>query len=549
MDVEQSYIESFKTKLQDSRLAFNETSCTTIEAVNYHGTVEPTFLKETRGDEDLKAWVNSEVPHDKGKPTSCLRLILCEHPLYSEVNDTSNAQQILAAQVARQVALQTLPIQKATFEHILEKWNLPKTLLKAIFKRSTNYTRPLKIGNVAQEVWTGCVVQFEVPDFSDLLLALSWNLATRTTYGIILGCKVSEVKRISRLLRYSTSSISHPLLTLAPFADVQLSRLHQAYLDGSAKYDQARSDTGLLGQGDASEKSIKDYKTLIIDIMNSFSKSGFLVTAVQRFQAQLEKVVLDLDIDKLTYGQIPVAHPTIDKRRLAEQLTETLDSVNDVIEKSRYQNNEASLLMSALWNLVAQQDNIISRSIAEESKTIALESKSISEQARLLTEKSVELGGETRNISAQAKVLAEESVKLSKESRNISKEAMKIADDTKRDSTSMVAIATLTMVFLPMSFVATFLGMPIFNWQAEIPKKIVKRSQILIYVYSALPLTLIVVFLWACWLFYSENRRKKTAADTEAAEQAAQIVNATPAAGTTKGADVSNITGTVADVG
>jgi hypothetical protein len=87
---------------------------------------------------------------------------------------------------------------------------------------------------------------------------------------MILGCKLSGVRRISRLLRYSISSISHPLLTLAPFADVQLLRLHQAYLDGSAKYDQARSDMGLLGKGDASEKSTKHYKTLITDIMNSF---------------------------------------------------------------------------------------------------------------------------------------------------------------------------------------------------------------------------------------------------------------------------------------
>jgi hypothetical protein len=393
----------------------------------------------------------------------------------------------------------------------------------------------------------GCVVQFEVPDFSSLLLALSWNLATQTTYGIILGCKVSEVRRISRLLRYSTSSISHPLLTLAPFADVQLLRLNQAYLDGSAKYDQARSDTGLLGKGNASEKSAKDYKTLITDIMNSFSKSGFLVTAVQRFQAQLEKVVLDLEIDKLTDGRAPTPHPTIDKRRLAEQLAETLDSVDDVIEKSRYQSNEASLLMSALWNLVAQQDNVISRSIAEESKTIALESKSISEQARLLTEKSVELGEDTRNISTQAKVLAEQSVQLGQDTRNISKEAMRIADDTKRDSTSMVAIATLTMFFLPLSFVATLLGMPIFNWQAKTPDKIVKRSQILIYVYSALPLTLVVVFLWACWLSYSESRRRKRKADTEAAERVAQAVNAASAAGTIEGADISNTTSTVAD--
>jgi hypothetical protein len=80
---------------------------------------------------------------------------LCEHPLFPEVNDTSDAEQIRAAQDARQVALQTLPIRKATFEHIMKNWNLPKTILKAIFKRSTNYTRPLRIDNAAHKVLTG----------------------------------------------------------------------------------------------------------------------------------------------------------------------------------------------------------------------------------------------------------------------------------------------------------------------------------------------------------------------------------------------------------
>jgi NADH:ubiquinone oxidoreductase subunit 5 (subunit L)/multisubunit Na+/H+ antiporter MnhA subunit len=145
-------------------------------------------------------------------------------------------------------------------------------------------------------------------------------------------------------------------------------------------------------------------------------------------------------------------------------------------------------------------------------------------------------------------VLAGESVKLIQDTRNISNEAMKIADDNKRDSTSMVAIATLTMVFFPLSFVAILLGMPIFNWQAKKTEKIVKRSQILIYVYSALPLTLVVVFMWTYWLFYSENRRKKKKADTEATEQGTQSVNAASTIGTTEGADVSNTTGTVAYV-
>jgi len=45
----------------------------------------------------------------------------------------------------------------------------------------------------------------------------------------------------------------------------------------------------------------------------------------------------------------------------------------------------------------------------------------------------------------------------------ITTEAKNIANDTEHDSTSTVAIDTLTMVFLLLLFVATLLGMPIFN--------------------------------------------------------------------------------------
>jgi Mg2+ and Co2+ transporter CorA len=135
--------------------------------------------------------------------------------------------------------------------------------------------------------------------------------------------------------------------------------------------------------------------------------------------------------------------------------------------------------MFALRNLVAQRDNLMSQEIAKQSKEI-------SEQARLLASSSLELGRETRNITTEAKTIA----------------------DDKRDSTSMVAIATLTMVFLPMSFVATLFAMPIFNWQAKKDEKIVHGSQIAIYFYAAIPLTLVVVAIWEFWRRYSENHRK-----------------------------------------
>lgn len=327
----------------------------------------------------------------------------------------------------------------------------------------------------------GIVAQAEAPNSHDLIVALSWNLSTETTYGIIIGCTDTEVKRMSRILEFSLGSAAHPLLALAAFAELQLGRLSLAYLKDKEAFEQHSLDAGLkLGVPDLSA-SMVNYTKLIKSVMVNFESSGYLVTTLQRFRTQMNKIVLDLEIKNLVSSTTPLSHPKIQKRRLAEHLASTLDGVNDLIEKSRVQNSQASLLMSALWNLVAQRDNLISRDIAEQSKKI-------SEQAKLLAQRSVELGQETRNITTEAKT---------------------IADDTKRDSTSMVAIATLTMFFLPLTFVATFLAMPIFNWQAKESEKIVKRYQLAIYGYAAGPLTLVVVSIWGWWLYYSESHRKR----------------------------------------
>jgi hypothetical protein len=324
-------------------------------------------------------------------------------------------------------------------------------------------------------------VQVEAPDCHDLIIALSWNLTIGTTYGMIIGCTEAEVTKMSHMLKFSRRSANHPFLALAPFAEVQLERLTTAYFQYRADFEQHSLDAGLrIGTPDLTG-SMVNYTKLIKSVMVNYETSGYLVVTVQRFRTQLNKIAMDLEIKKLSFDSRSKSLPKIQKRRLAEQLVSTLDDVNDLVEKGRVQNSQASLLMSALWNLVAQRDNLMSQEIARKSKEI-------SEQARLLALRSLELSRETRNITTEAKT---------------------IADDTKRDSTSMVAIATLTMVFLPLSFVATFLAMPIFNWQAKKPEKIVRGSQIAIYAYSAIPLTILVVTIWGFWLYYSESHRKR----------------------------------------
>jgi hypothetical protein len=99
-----------------------------------------------------------------------------------------------------------------------------------------------------------------------------------------------------------------------------------------------------------------------------------------------------------------------------------------------------------------------------------------------------------------------------------------IANASKRDSSAMKVLAVVTMVFLPGTFVAvstifvsppnfegarmasallkslqSFFAIPMFNWDATEGEKVVENR---FYIYWAvtIPLTIVVLAVWAIWV-------------------------------------------------
>ncbi|KAF2834533.1 hypothetical protein M501DRAFT_922224, partial [Patellaria atrata CBS 101060] len=78
---------------------------------------------------------------------------------------------------------------------------------------------------------------------------------------------------------------------------------------------------------------------------------------------------------------------------------------------------------------------------------------------------------------------------------------IKIASASKRDSTSMKAIAAVTMAFLPGTFVATLLSMDIFKWDANEASGVIS-ARFWIYWAITVPLTLLTFVTWGLWMRY-----------------------------------------------
>ena len=72
----------------------------------------------------------------------------------------------------------------------------------------------------------------------------------------------------------------------------------------------------------------------------------------------------------------------------------------------------------------------------------------------------------------------------------------------------MKAIALLTMLFLPGTFVSAIFGMPMFNWDAERERDVVSH-RFWIYWAVTVPGTLAVLIVWRLWWVFDEWRVRR----------------------------------------
>lgn len=91
----------------------------------------------------------------------------------------------------------------------------------------------------------------------------------------------------------------------------------------------------------------------------------------------------------------------------------------------------------------------------------------------------------------------------------IASDSRTLAQEAKRDSTSMKAIAAVTMSFLPGTFVASLFAMPMFDWNA--PTNDYVSSRFWIYWAVTVPLTFAVLAIWLLWTNYEQVVRNISA--------------------------------------
>jgi Mg2+ and Co2+ transporter CorA len=90
----------------------------------------------------------------------------------------------------------------------------------------------------------------------------------------------------------------------------------------------------------------------------------------------------------------------------------------------------------------------------------------------------------------------------------IAEDGRTLAVESQRDNSSMKTIAVVSLLFLPPTFVASFFAMPLFDWNAPTADTILSARFWMFWAVSA-PLTVVICVIWILWYQHKKKHTKE----------------------------------------
>ncbi|EAQ87605.1 hypothetical protein CHGG_04224 [Chaetomium globosum CBS 148.51] len=275
---------------------------------------------------------------------------------------------------------------------------------------------------------------------NDLALSTTYIPSTGVSYSVVYGCNDSQMAEIWR-------------------------RLDRERLIGRAE---SLADKFTLGSDILENKSWDSTNPKMQGYLEVCLQSRTLIDYIRAAKRQLAKVLVEIDGLERLWRQSNLK-PAVSKARLKaekgkrqkkisgmlqtgekmkQRIREMLDEYDDKVDECKKMAQNLSLAMQSGWNQIAREDSITNTRISKANTMIALE--------------------------------------------------------TKRESAQMRSIALLTMIYLPLSCVASVFSTTLFNWNPSDGEPIVSKY-IWVLLTLALVLTCITVLAW----HFTTNREKK----------------------------------------
>ncbi|KAL3460037.1 hypothetical protein BJX64DRAFT_290685 [Aspergillus heterothallicus] len=346
-----------------------------------------------------------------------------------------------------------VPFSKETFKRILHVFRLPAATAWNLLTQSSHFQeyalgdRSLK-GYTMRRSTRGVLPM-------DIALSITYDQEKAMTYALLLGCTQSQQAFLHKQLISLPKLARHPLLLPVLFAEYQHTFLNERDLYLWNRLLAVETTSGRTGAPQIQP----------IDIAREHPGNAPRFSIAQRSERK--------DVTNQVLGIIQVA---TNQQTYAEALVSVVDCVQDSMD-------------ALCTHRVIGTPNAVHGHLQEIAQIL-------SASVQFTKRKSEALLSDFRFIEkrAQAQMNAV-----------YNHTTQQIAEASKRDTTAMKAIALLTMFFLPPTFAATFIAMPVFDFSAP-AGGIIARQSFWVYWAITAPLTLLVLGMYFAYLWYTERR-------------------------------------------
>ncbi|KAK7941509.1 uncharacterized protein PG986_013896 [Apiospora aurea] len=313
--------------------------------------------------------------------------------------------------------------------------------------RSATSNRPVNVIKLVLKVPNKISIGYDA-------VSLAYNLSTKSVTALVHGLEPAHWDTLVALFSQSFHLCRHPLLLPALMFTTHRKRIEKYRHDIDRSIVDLEKETGFgvagFLRGSRFQNPDLDLESALVRLQSQQTELANLAV-VLRFSEKWADLLLN-SIARLSQSPLVCDQDAV--LQLEDEMFHLLELPRNQVQTSLSQaqalKDRVQSQANLIFSLISSEENKISRFIAEENSKVALSSK--------------------------------------------------------RDSMAMKTVALITMVFLPGTFVATFLSMPLFDWNADTGGT--PSSSPFQWIYWATTMPLTIAFMAGWWVWWKLEDRK-----------------------------------------
>ncbi|KAK8042860.1 hypothetical protein PG994_013343 [Apiospora phragmitis] len=350
------------------------------------------------------------------------------------------------------VSLMSLPVTRDTFSETARTFQLQPCITRTIMREKVYFSTQSVSDEESKPTRVGITARTDSSSNEDMALSCTFQMEQGLSLAVVFGCKEEKKQQLITKLKRVSRAHSHPMLIAGIFFELERARIEECV-------DQLTDDFA-FNSTEIRPLDLNMGSNDMISYLKKCYRSRELGNEINALKRQLKKLIDEtVAFDEGFAEQQEQQQLKRAGHRIKGRLEEMYDILDDKIDSCNVTIDNMSLTMQTLWNHFAQEDNKLNTRFNRVNTHLSTTNKNISQSMQ-------------------------------------------------DDSSQMKFIALLTMVFLPISTMASIFSTELFSWDAG-PGEAVISKYLWVFIVISLALTTVVVGAWGLATRYAVLRRKK----------------------------------------